>query len=242
MSTSRPGVVWTHNDSGGEAELYAVDIQGQLVGRVSVAGADNVDWEDLASGPCGSGNCLYIADTGDNAAERNDAVIYRIPEPSPNDATTQRAEVFPIAFPGNPQDVEGVFVLPPDRLFLVTKGGDGPVAIYRYPGPLRAGERVVLELVRRLSDETVPLEDRVTAADATATGDRVGIRTRTTLLIYDANSLTEGGDLQPLRVDLRPLGEPQGEGLAFGPNDTLVMTSEGAAEGFSGNLGILWCP
>lgn len=242
MSTSRPGVVWTHNDSGGEAELYAVDVQGQLVGRAVVTGAENVDWEDLGSGPCGSGNCLYIADTGDNAAERKEAVIYRIPEPGPDDRTTQPAEAFPIAFPGNPQDVEAIFLLPPDRLFLVTKGGDGPVAIYRYPDPLRPGERVVLERVRLLSDEAVPLEDRVTAAAADAIGDRVAMRTRTTLLIYDAESLLQGGDLEPVSVDLRPLGEPQGEGLAFGPNDTLVLTSEGAAEGFSGNLGILWCP
>ena len=34
------------------------------------------DWEDIESGSCDEGHCLYVADIGDNDAARADVVIY----------------------------------------------------------------------------------------------------------------------------------------------------------------------
>jgi hypothetical protein len=51
-STRRPGVLWTHNDSGDEPRLYATDSAGDDLGSILVVGARNVDWEDLGGGPC----------------------------------------------------------------------------------------------------------------------------------------------------------------------------------------------
>ena len=48
-----PSVLWTHNDSGFEPILYALDTEGRILGRVSVQGATLVDWEDIAASPCG---------------------------------------------------------------------------------------------------------------------------------------------------------------------------------------------
>lgn len=56
---------------------------GARLGTIYINGAHSQDWEDIACGPCtgGSGNCVYIGDTGGNAG--GDAnTIYRIREPS----------------------------------------------------------------------------------------------------------------------------------------------------------------
>lgn len=242
MSRRHANVVWTHNDSGGEAQLFAVDLVGRLLGAVRIADAENEDWEDVATGPCPAGSCLYIADTGDNAADRDDAAVYRITEPAELSGIVPTFDIYPIRYPDSPHDVEALFVLEPEQMYFVTKGADGPIALYRYPPPLRPGQEVELELVRRLSEGNVPLEDRITAADASPDGERIAMRTRTTLLIYETEALLSGAALDPMRVDLRPLGEAQGEGLALAPNGAIVLTSEAVSEGFTGTLGVIWCP
>src|SRR5690606_10690255 len=92
-SRSHPGVFWTHNDSGDEAFVFAIDSAGRLLGRVRVTGAENHDWEDIALAPCGddAGDCLYIADTGNNLGSREEVAIYRVPEPAPDDSATAPA-------------------------------------------------------------------------------------------------------------------------------------------------------
>ena len=98
LSRLHAGVLWTHNDSGGDPEIFAIGEGGELLGRVTVTGAQLRDWEDLAVGDCEVGSCLYIADTGDNQARRKSVGIYRIPEPDPSAsesavATRNRATV-----------------------------------------------------------------------------------------------------------------------------------------------------
>ena len=96
---------------------------------------------------CPGGTCLYIADTGDNAEERAQIVLYRVPEPVP-EVPSASAEAFQMVFPDEPQDVEAMFVLPGEQVYFVTKGAERPIALYRYPGPLRTDQTVELELVR----------------------------------------------------------------------------------------------
>ena len=66
-SRRQPGVLWTMNDSGNDAWIFATDTMGRDHGALAVADARNRDWEAIALGPCGTQECLYIADTGDNA-------------------------------------------------------------------------------------------------------------------------------------------------------------------------------
>src|SRR5262245_44719285 len=64
ISRRTPGVLWTHNDSGSDAVLFAIDKDGRLLGRVRVP-VRTRDWEDVSAARCPSGDCLYIADIGD---------------------------------------------------------------------------------------------------------------------------------------------------------------------------------
>jgi hypothetical protein len=83
-SRRTPGLYWTHSDSGGRSELYAVDSTGQPVGKpVIVTGATNVDWEDIAGDESGN---LWIADIGNNLSFRTDLSLWVVPEPQPGSA------------------------------------------------------------------------------------------------------------------------------------------------------------
>ena len=82
-SRKNPGVLWTHNDSGGKSNLFAFDSTGKNLGHYLIAGIQKRDWEDIAVGP-GSIECkkyLYIGDIGDNSLTYTKKYIYRIPEP-----------------------------------------------------------------------------------------------------------------------------------------------------------------
>src|SRR5688572_18323196 len=81
-SRRQPGILWTLNDSGNDAWIFATDTLGRDHGAFRVIGAENRDWEAMALGPCGNRDCLYIADTGDNGRNLPTARIYRVPEPT----------------------------------------------------------------------------------------------------------------------------------------------------------------
>ena len=68
------GYYWTHNDGGGNPELYMLNATGQLFDTLEVKDAINVDWEDLAKDSKGS---LYIGDFGNNSNKRENLNIYK---------------------------------------------------------------------------------------------------------------------------------------------------------------------
>lgn len=224
-SRRHAGILWTHNDRGGDPRLYAIDLAGEMRGRVEVRGARARDWEDVAMGPCPTGDCVYIADTGSNRERRETATVYRVAEPAPDAERTARADAFPVRFPGGPQDTEALFVLPTGALYLVTKGESGPVELFRYPMPLRPDEVVELERVRRIADAPGRRGGKVTGADASRDGAWVAIRTYDDLLLFRSAELLRGGG-ETLRVSLDPADEAQGEAVAFGTGGAIILTSE----------------
>jgi hypothetical protein len=240
VSRRDPHVVWTHDDSGGGTELFALTLDGRPLGRVRIPGSSNVDWEDVEIGPCEAGDCLYIGDIGDNEARRDEVVVYRIPEPLPDARESVPAERFRMTYPQGPRDAESLFVLPSGEVFVVTRGRGSPVELYRYPPPLRSDRTVRLEFVRALSVGRVPLPDQVTGATASPDGRHVALRSHTTMLLYETGDLISGADPVPMRMDLTPLAEVQGEAIALGPGGLVVLSSE-AGLGAPAQLDVLSC-
>ena len=67
--------LWTINDSGGKASVYAFDAQSyDFVKSVKIEGAKNVDWESLAQ----DDKSLFIADCGNNRGKRKKLDIYKV--------------------------------------------------------------------------------------------------------------------------------------------------------------------
>src|SRR5688572_5260550 len=58
ISRRNHGVLWTHNDSGNEPDLFALDSSGMEQRRVRLP-IRTRDWEALSAAPCAEGNCLY---------------------------------------------------------------------------------------------------------------------------------------------------------------------------------------
>lgn len=239
-SRAHAGVLWTHNDSDDDG-VYAIQANGALLGRTRVRGAENRDWEDVAAGPCDGGHCLYLADTGDNQRERDDRGIYRFPEPRPGARESERAEHFPIRYPDGRYDTEAIFVMPSGELYLVSKGRVDAQILFRYPMPLRAGERVEVQPVATLGPGREDYLLQITGASASPSGRWIAIREYKRLSVHRASELLAGRVAPVLEVDLTPVGEEQGEGVAILDNGRVVLTSEGALQGSPGTISILQC-
>jgi hypothetical protein len=225
-SRRSPGVYWTHNDSKAPY-LFAVDRTGKMLAQVRLAGAPAGDMEDVQLAPCGAGDCLYLADIGDNQASRREIAVYRVPEPALGATQTAPPVRFAARYPDGPQDAEALFVLPGGRIFVVTKGETGPIAVYRFPAAAAPGATAVLERVRVLEAKKVKREERVTGGSASPNGRWVALRTLRSLSIYPAAVLLGGGKEEPWKMDLTTLHEPQGEGVSLADDGSIVLTSEG---------------
>jgi hypothetical protein len=249
-SRSQPGVLWTHNDSGDRARIYATNLEGADLGRFRVTGADARDWEDIALGPCphnnSDGSCLYIADTGDNAGNRSRGIIYIVAEPdvsvgTPGDEIrTRRAHELRVRYPDGPRDIEALAVTPDGDILLVTKGTRGPIVLYRVPSN-KTDERSV----RAATVDTLPIMparrfgNLVTAAAVSPSGHLLVVRTYTELYFFgverDGTWLMAGS---PCWIGLR---QPQGEAVDFIDESTVVLASESAL-GRRGGLARAVCP
>ena len=93
VSRRDPALLWSHNDSGSATVLFALDTAGTVRGRVRLP-IRTRDWEDVSTARCASGDCLDIADIGDNRRARQRIQIHRVPEPRPEDEETAPPEVF----------------------------------------------------------------------------------------------------------------------------------------------------
>ncbi len=233
------GLVWTHNDRGHRPVLYAVDRDGQVRARIELD-QSNDDWEDIASAPCDLGSCLYVAGTGDNEERRDIISFYRLAEPQGEGEGSVEAERYRMVLPDGPRDIEAMYVLPTDRIFFVTKGRNHPVTVYRYPSPLRSDDAVTLVEVQRLTSGPLAFRRMVTGASATLDGGTVAIRTYESLEFFDVAEDEQLVESSVGRVDLRTLREAQGEGVGFGADGAIALSSERAG-GSGPSLTFLSC-
>jgi hypothetical protein len=238
LSRRHDEVIWTHNDSGNETVLFAVNVSGQARGRVRVP-ARTRDWEDLSAGPCppfdkaqgGSGDCLYIADIGDNDLARRGVQMLRVPEPEPGADRTERPDVFTLVYPDGPHNAEALFMVE-GTVFIVTKDRDGK--LYRSAAPLERGGEVRLRRVGNLG------LTGVTDAETSRDGRSVVVRTSREAVVYRAADFV-GDNIRPtLRIPIGNLREPQGEGVAL-DGDVLYLASERGAWNPAGRLLSLRC-
>lgn len=220
---STPGSFWVINDSEGKPALYGLRPDGTIAARVALPpSVRQEDWEDLATAPCASGDCIYIADIGDNHHARDDIAILRLREPPFRDGAARDVERFAIRYPDGAHDAEAIFVLPGEAVYIVTKGRDGPVTVFRYPGALRPGTATLVP-VQRLTDGLAQLPDLVTGGASTSDGAIIALRryARLDLFRLDGDTLAHTGS-----ADLTPAAEPQGEGISVAADGTFTLVSE----------------
>lgn len=245
MSATQPGVLFTINDSGNEAILYAVDTTGADRGAWRVTGSSDVDWEATAIGPCptdGAPRCVYIGDTGDNAAVYPERTIYRVVEPAAKDSSFSgevKAERLTYRYPDAKHDVEAMYVATNGDVWLITKRplralgrGLRPALVFRIPATAWTSKsNVVAELVDSLPvfPGSAPLRS-ITDASLSRDGKHLAVRTYSQVYVFVTDSVTGrvSHDVKPTICNVVSLGEPQGEGISWA-NDAgrFVFSSEG---------------
>jgi hypothetical protein len=72
-------------------------------------------------------------------------------------------------------------------------------------------------------------------------GRWIALRTKQALSFYAAADLLAGNWKEAGRVAVDRLGEPQGEGVTFGSNDSVHLVSEGGGKRQPGAFGRLTC-
>lgn len=240
VSRRSPGRLWAHNDSG-DAVLVALDTRGAVTGRVRVSGLKVDDWEAVAVGACPGGSCIYIGDIGDNDARRKRITIHRIPEPSTEDSVAVK-DTFHATYPDGAHDAEALLVAPDGGLFIVTKGETDAIGLYRFPRELQPGGTHQLERVGKPREPGKAAEtERITDGAVSPDGTWVVLRTKRGFALHRAADLFGGNWTDAGRVDLKAVGEPQGEGIAIAADGTVYLTGEGGGKSQPGTFAKYAC-
>lgn len=237
-SRENADVLWSHNDSGGAPEVFALEEDGTDRGRFTLQGAEAVDWEDIALGPgddSGSdeqGDMIYLGDIGDNNEQRPSVTVYRAPEPTlrPGAAggTITGVEAIDLTYADGPHNAEALLTDPvTGDLFIVTKVVTGTAGAYRIPAGSGPGAPVTMA---RAGDVGVPAGSLVTGGDVSPDGSLVALRTYSAVLLWDraeGQTVAEALAGRPCEAP-RPV-ESQGEAVAFTADGKgYVTVSEGA--------------
>jgi hypothetical protein len=200
--------------------VFALAPDGRLLGEFAVSGARAVDWEDIAIGrsPDGTGEALYVGDTGDNAAQRPEIVVYVAPEPQARGGAgaTAPARRVALRYPGaEAHDAEALLVDPATgRIVIVTKSLGGEADVYVAPRRLGGGTATL----RRTGSLALGFGQPVTDASLSADGRTVVLRTYDRALVFTrrrGEMLSAALRRRPCAADVSLASEGQGEAVAL---------------------------
>ncbi len=242
-----PGVLFSINDSGNPPIIFATDTAGRALGRWTVPGIRNRDWEALAIGRCPTGSCLYIADTGDNREQLAAVRLYRLREPARLDRFRGAADPAPldldsiiVRYPDGPHDVEAMWIDDNGAVLLVSKGRSGGVRLYRVRPVVGNRDPIQAELLQVLPITPDQRLGRwVTDAARSPNGRSVAIRTYTELYLFPLTAPDRLG--APTTVCNLAGLEPQGEGVEWLDDRRLVLTSEAPFGAPAGPIHVVRC-
>lgn len=159
-SQREPCVFWVHNDSGSGPELFATDGAGAALAMLTL-NASATDWEDIATFRLEDVPYILVADTGNNARDREEVSFLIIEEPvldpgSSRNLAIDEVVTVTVRYPDLPFDCESVAVDPAtDSILLVSKGIPGAQSP-AYPwGPSQALYTAPLSAAFQTRDVTV---------------------------------------------------------------------------------------
>ncbi len=212
VSRQHADLAYTVNDSGHDAEVFAVRVStGEVVGVTRLRG-EPIDVEALALDDDGR---LWVADTGDNRGRRDEVALRVLDEPGEGDHQV-RPTTYRVDYGERSPDVEALVVR------------DGTVSLLEKT--LAGGSRYELEVAdldavgpHRAEEVAADVPGLVTDATPVPGDDRVVLRTYVSLVVLD-------GDWQPVTTVTAPVAK-QGETVAAEPSGrSVIVGSEGSAQ------------
>jgi hypothetical protein len=186
------------------------------------------DAEDLAYD--WEAGVLWVADIGDNNAERPHVVLYRI------DLDDRVPVIYRFTYPDGPRNAEAL-VLDGDGTPIIVSKEIGTAGLYRPTGELVPSQSfddtIPLERVGEFSPVDTgtghpvgpPARMVVTGGANAPDGSRVALRTLTDAYEFDVTDGDVVGAITSGRFRITPLpDEPQGEAIAYTPDGRYFLT------------------
>lgn len=218
-SLLQEGVFYSHND-GGKAVVYAINQRGEILARITIKGATNHDFEDIATYKSSSGSFIVQGDIGDKDQIKGQVTIYKFPEPAidpsqrDTSVTVTTAEKITLQYPTSfgLLDFEAMMIDPlTGDLFLFEKGHR---RVFAADHQALASGRKTVALTLLVSDGA--WDKNPSGADFSPRGTEFIIRNETRAWLYrrdPGESLAQALQSDPVVIDMPD--EYNGEAICF---------------------------
>ncbi|HVF30759.1 MAG TPA: hypothetical protein VNA22_07290 [Pyrinomonadaceae bacterium] len=238
-SLCQDDLLWTHNDSGDDAFIFAIDRKGKHLGTWRLPSARNVDWEDMSTYKDPSGTCyLYLGDIGNNKRDRATLHIYRVKEPtiSPagknstrkNPLQTDPADVLAYKYPDGAFDAETLLTQPQTGdIYVLTKRFEGPSRIYRIRPTFGSNAPQQAERLGEIAVPSVP-NGLLTGGSIAPDGRRVVLCDYSAAYVLDLGTAATFDAIWQQKPSPIDMGDrKQGEAITFtADGNAIIATSE----------------
>lgn len=216
-SINNPGMLWTHNDSGNDPDIFLLDEKGEIKCTVHLSGVKNRDWEDIAvgSGPVEGKQYIYIGEIGDNDAVYPEKILYRLEEPriadGVTDTTLTKTDKIEFKLSDGQRDSEALIMDPVSKNFYIFSKRESRANLYKLSGTLSTTSMMTAERVV----ENLPFT-LIVAADISEDGSEILAKNYDNVFYWKrlaGESVDQAIKRTPETLPYSP--EPQGESIAF---------------------------
>lgn len=216
-SVVNPRMLWVHNDSGNDPEIYLLDENLDVKLTVRLDGVENRDWEDIAVGP-GPENgksYVYVGEIGDNDARYENKYIYRFEEPKWNgehDHSIALTDFDKITFrlEDAVKDSETLLVDPTSKNLYVVSKREEPVYVYELKFPQSTDEITTAKKTASIPFATI------VGGDISPDGTELLLKNYTQVFYWNTTSSKSLLDIlksEPRQIPYE--SEPQGESIVW---------------------------
>jgi len=239
-SRKNKGIMYSHNDSDGNATIHILDTNGRYLGRIVLDSIIAIDFEDIAIGPSSihDRDYIYLGDIGNNWNKRKHISIYKFLEPrftrisyGPKVYQIPPEEIVKIEleYPDSPKDFETQLLDPlSNDIYLIEKNWFGRNALmYKFsqPSTFKTGiHHLNLTHVGRTKGWMI------TSGDVSSDGQKIIIRNYQGAWLFNRKNNESLDELLKRKADCYLLLqiEKQGESISFSHDGSgFYTTSEG---------------
>ena len=242
-SSLHEGVLWSINDSGGEAELFALNTDGTHRARFTVDMGPPSDWEAMDTFRLDGRSYIAVGDIGDNLGWRGFVEIIVMAEPIVLDGADDIAPIevawrIRFTYPDGARDSEALTVDVPGNRVLVLSKREYPQELFSIPLMVpdpdleQAVEAHSLGLLKHLPQPTeadfyenpdgAQWRHMPTGMDLDAATNRLLITTQQHAYLYDLSDLSQA----PTRVPMPSVGQREAIAWAYGRGDRAYFSRE----------------
>jgi hypothetical protein len=222
-SKLQDSVVWVCNGHSYPNRIYALNNHGDLLAIYHLKDLQQLNWEDMASGPGPdpAKTYLYVGEIGNNEVEFPTKTVYRFVEPyvTKNGRayldTIKEIDALNFVYPDSVRDAEALMVDPLTKDYFIITKREANARVYRasYPQPTSTVD--TLEFL-----DSLPNIAMVTAADISQSGLEILIKNYYRIYYWkrEQNESIIHTILKPSMQKVPYIREPVGEGMCWSRN------------------------